>query len=568
VVLVATLLAAGCQEPAGTGLGGDAPQATQTVSLGADSRGPAPAVPGAKAGGTITVLLADDLEHLDPARAYVSSAQLTNLMLQRTLTAFRTAAPGRLELVGDLATDTGRASEGGKVWTFTLRDGLRFDDGTPITSTDVAYGIARSFSPALADGPTWLQQWLVDNADFASRYQGTYNGGAALPPGVTTPDARTIVFRFARPRPDLPFAASLGYTTPVPRARDTKTEYDNRPVASGPYRVETYQRGTQLVLVRNRHWRADTDPVRHAYPDRLVFTFGQDPVTATRRILAGNGPDRTAISWETVPSALQGKVAADAAAARHATAGATAYVGYLAINTQRVKDLAVRRALNCAIDRDGYIKAGGGRATAEPATTLLPRMAAGYRDYNAYDCGPSGDPARARKMLGGKTVTLSYGFRNNARGQKIAGFLRASLARSGIDLRLVPLPSTGYFSTVRAKGNTLDLHMNSWGADWPSGATVLPALLDGRTIAATGNTNTSYLDSDAVDAELDRIGGLTELGAAPAAWGALDEKVMLEHAPVVPVYYDRTYSLNGAGVGGLAMHEVYGGTSLAGAYVK
>src|SRR4051812_7058626 len=169
-----------------------------TVSLSADSHAPAAPVPGAKPGGTITVLLNNPFEHLDPARTYISRAQLTNLLLQRTLTAFRPrSADGKLELVGDLATDTGQPGDGGREWTFRLREGLRFEDGSPITSADVAYAIARSFSPKLPDGPTWLQQWLTDTADFQSRYRGPYDGGAPAAPGVTTPDARTIVLHFA-----------------------------------------------------------------------------------------------------------------------------------------------------------------------------------------------------------------------------------------------------------------------------------------------------------------------------------------------------------------------------------
>jgi peptide/nickel transport system substrate-binding protein len=454
------------------------------------------------------------------------------------------------------------------VWTFTLRDGLKFEDGTAITSKEIAYGVARSFSPALADGPTWLQQWLAGDANFNQKYRGPYDGGAPTPPGVETPDPKTIVFRFSRPQPDMPFAATLGNTTPVPPAKDTKTAYDNKPVASGPYRVETYQRGTRLVLARNPHWSAATDPVRHAYADRFVLTFGQNPVNATQRILAGNGADQAAISWEMVPPQTLPRITSNQAVESHATRGATAYVGYLKINMQRVTDLSVRRALNCAFDRDAYIKATGGQAVAEPATTLLAKVVSGHRQYDAYHCGASGDPAKARKMLGGRTVTLSYGFRNNERGQKVAATIQSSLRKAGFDLKLVPIESTDYYTTIRTKNNGLDIYMASWGADWPSGATVIPALADGRTIADRGNSNTSYFNDAAVNAEIDRISSITNLTKASLAWAALDEKIMRKYAPMVPVYYDRTYSLNGAKVGGLHMDDVLGGTSLIDAYVK
>ena len=542
---------------------------TMTVTLSTDSHGPAPAVPGAKPGGTVTVLLNNPFEHLDPGRTYISRAQLTNLLLQRTLTTFRQRGPdGPLELVGDLATDTGRPSDGGRVWTFRLREGLRFEDGSAITSKDVAYGIARSFSPALPDGPTWLQQWLADTADFQSRYRGPYDGGAPTAPGVSTPDPLTIVLRFARPRLDVPFAAALGNTTPVPRARDTRERYDLEPVATGPYRIERYERGHELVLVRNQHWVSATDPVRTAYPDRFVYVFGQNPIAATRRVLAAKPADQATISLERVPSELLLTVADNNELAAAATVGTTPYVAYLRINTERVTDVAVRRALNCAFDREGYIKTLGGRGVATPATTILPPVVAGYRPYNAYNCGPNGDPGRAREMLGGRRVALRYGYRSNDQGPALAAFLTRSLGRAGFDLTTVPIDPAKYYSTVRTRDSGLDLYVHVWGADWPTGQAVLPALTDGRTIGARGNSNTSYFSDAFVNSEIDRISAIGDLAQAARAWSALDEEIMRDHAPLVPLYYDRTLTLNGAGVGGLRLHAILGGTSLENAFVR
>jgi len=563
--LALLLLLGGCT-------GGRAPATARdpmTVTLSADSQAPAAAVPGAKPGGTVTLLLNIPFEHLDPARTYISRAQLANLLIQRTLTTFRQQGPdGRLELVGDLATDTGESSEGGRVWTYRLREGLRFEDGSPITSQDVAYAIARSFSPKLPDGPTWLQQWLADTADFQSKYRGPYDGGAPGAPGVSTPDPRTIVLRFARPRPDVPFAAALGNTTPVPRARDTREQYDLAPIATGPYKIERYQRGRELVLVRNKYWVSSTDPLRTAYPDRFVYVFGQSPTVATERVLAARPEDHATISLERVPSELLLKVADNNALAAQATVGTTPYVAYLRINTERVTDVAVRRALNCAFDREGYIKTLGGRGIATPATTILPPIVAGYRRYNAYNCGPSGDPGRAREMLGGRRVALRYGYRTSDQGPAIAAFLKASLSQAGFDLTTVPIDPGNYYSTVRTRANGLDLYVNTWGPDWPTGQAVLPALMDGRTITDRGNSNTSYFSDDFVNSEIDRIESIGDLPQAAQAWGALDEEIMRDHAPLVPIYYDRTLTLNSAGVGGLHLHAILGGTSLENAFVR
>jgi peptide/nickel transport system substrate-binding protein len=529
---------------------------------------PAPAAAGARPGGTVTVLVDNRIEHLDPARTYIAAAQITNLLLQRTLTTYRHLSDGRLELVGDLATNTGTSADGGRRWTYTLRDGLVFEDGTPITSRDIAYGIARSFDPSLPDGPTHLQQWLADSPDFSKNYRGPYNGGSLLPPGVSTPDARTLVLRFARPRADVPFAVSLGTTTPVPRARDTRGAYDLHPVATGPYRIESYRPGTRLVLSRNPHWRPDTDPIRTAYPDGFAFVFGQSPTAATGRILAGHDADRSSVSLEQVPSPMLMRVAEDAALARRTVVGTTPYVFYLKINTARVTDVRVRQALNCAFDRDGYIRVLGGRGVAEPASTILPRLVAGFRDYNAYDCGPSGDPQRAAGMLGGRRVPLRYGYRDNTSlGQRIARFMSDSLGRAGFDLTPVPVDGSRYYSATHDRDNGLDIFLAAWGADWPTGEAVIRPLMDGRTIRAHGNLNTSYLDDASINAEIDRIGAITDLNAAATQWGLLDERIMREQAPLVPLHYDRCLTLSGPDIGGVYLHKMLGLPTLQNAFV-
>ena len=277
------IVAIGCTENKGAVAGaGDASTATARQSrIIQDAVGPAEAPAGAKPGGTITVLMLNDFEHLDPAQNYVNTQQVAALLFQRTLTAFHEKADGSFDLVGDLATSPGSTPDSGRTWTFTLRDSLMYEDGTPITSRDIAYGIARSFSPQLPNGAHYIQQWLANDGDYNAKYKGPYDGGGAMPPNVETPDDRTIVFRFAMPRPDMPFAASMPNTAPVPQAKDTRAEYDNRPFASGPYRIATYQRGQRLVLVKNPYWKAASDPVRTQNPDTIqFFSWGLQPFWA------------------------------------------------------------------------------------------------------------------------------------------------------------------------------------------------------------------------------------------------------------------------------------------------
>ena len=236
-VLTVALAATGCSETKDTDTGGGEAK-TQTGSISyeaADNNGPAKAVDGAAKGGTLTVYQPSDFEHLDPARNYVSTQLLTSQLIYRALTGYKEDGSGKLMLVGDLATDPGKDVNGDcKVWEFKLKDGVKYEDGTPVVAKDVAYGVARSFAPELNEGMHYIQQWLYPGGTYNATYKGPYNGGALAPEGVETPDDKTIRFTFKDAHCDMPYAASAPMTSPVPQAKDTKGDYDRRPFSSGP----------------------------------------------------------------------------------------------------------------------------------------------------------------------------------------------------------------------------------------------------------------------------------------------------------------------------------------------
>ena len=161
-------------KPGATGDKG-APVAALEFGVDDNAVGPAPAIEGAVSGGTVRVLNDSDVAHLDPARVYVTDFNLVTNLISRTLTGYR-QNDGKVTLVGDLATNTGVTKDGGKTWTYTLRDGVTWEDGSPITSADVKYGLERTFVPDYSEGPAYFQEWLTGSADFHKKYSGPYDG--------------------------------------------------------------------------------------------------------------------------------------------------------------------------------------------------------------------------------------------------------------------------------------------------------------------------------------------------------------------------------------------------------
>lgn len=527
----------------------------------ADSKGPAEPVPGAKRGGTLYSMQEADFDHLDPQATYVSGASAVRELISRSLTMFKLdPKTGKEILVGDLATNAGVDVNGdGRTWRYTLKSGLRYEDGSTVTAADVAYGVARSFSPDISTGPHYIQQWLAGSTDYNKDYQGPYQGGAAVPPGVTV-HGNTITFHLRTPALDFPYAASFGTTSPLPKSRDTNpTAQDTHPFSSGPYKVASYVRDGKLVLVRNKYWRASTDAVRHNYYDKFVVLIGPSLTEQTDRLMADSGQDQYAVGY-LVPPELVGRVENDQSLKKRTLSGYQIFVTYLYINTQRVTDIDERRALNYALNKSGYLKAIGGSALGQVASTILSPTVAGYQKYDAYPTkGNEGNVAKAKKLLGGKKPKLVYAYENNAENQKYAATVQSSLSRAGFRIVLRPIDASKYYSIIGTRNNPYDIYIGGWGADWPSGSTVIPPEFDGTAIQPTGNNGPSYLNEPDVNR---RIHQIEREPAARAAgdWAKLDKQIMTRYAPVVPIYYARALQLMGSRVHDVELSPGLGAT--------
>jgi peptide/nickel transport system substrate-binding protein len=543
--LAVGLAATGCTK--NTGNQGPTVQDTKAVPIEIDTEGkaptPAPEIPGAKPGGTLTWLETAAPEHLDPQQIYVSDALTIETVFFRHLTNYiEDPGGGKLKLVGDLATNTGETTDGGKTWTYHLRDNIKFEDGTPITSKDIAYGIARSFGTYGEQGPQYLQNAL----DPDRKYKGPEEGDA---PGVTTPDDKTIKFTLTKAHPEIPYVAAFPTTTPVPKAKDSGAKYDAEFVASGPYmRDGAYDQTTKLTLKKNPNWDPKSDPIRHQYVDKIVFDFqGGSRDAQTQRMIADQGDDQTAVATAAVAQAQIAQVQGDPALLARTGQAKTPFVDYININTSRVTDVKVRQALNWSFDRAAFITAVGGSAVAGPATWIMAPIVPGWKDYDAYKSADGhGDVQKAKDLLAGATPKLTYCFANTATQQKYAVVVQNSLQRAGFQVTLNPIDPSSYYTTIGDRTNTCDIMRAGWGEDYPDGQSTLDVLLNGRYIVPKGNQNFSLFNEPTINKKLDDLNNEPDRAKAATAYGNLDEEIMTSFAPLIPTYTTRFFNLHGS----------------------
>ncbi|ANS63369.1 hypothetical protein SLINC_1145 [Streptomyces lincolnensis] len=538
------------------------------IALGATACGGSSSTTGSGSptkGGTLTVLDHADFDHLDPQRIYTTEGESMAQEFVRTLTGWDETG-SQPKLVGDLATDAGTPSKGATVWTFHLRHGVKWQDGTAVTAQDVKYGVERTFSPDINGGPPYASQWLVGGSTYKGPYQGKELGS------IQTPDQYTIVFHLSQPVADFNQTTAMPGWSAVPKAHDTGSTYDTHVWSDGPYMFKSYAKNKELVLVRNTHWTQSTDPIREQNVNEIDVKFGQDQSAIDQQIKSDAGTAQTSImQWPIAGSDLTTIGNDPSLKSRYYKIPAPG-INYMAINTTRVKDLKVRQAIEYAIDKTTARGAFGGSAYGDYASTMLSPGIGGYKKFNLYSSNPAGDVTKAKalmKQAGNPKLTMSLAVENTTTEEHFADAVKTSLGKIGITVNITPIDAANYFSTVDNVKNQYDLTWMDWIADWPNASTVLPVLFDGRQIAKLpqSNQDLSYLNDPQINAQIDKIAKMTDLTKANAAYGDLDEQI-LKQASAVPLMYMKFTELAGSKVGGVIPDAVVAEPSLVHVYVK
>jgi peptide/nickel transport system substrate-binding protein len=504
----------------------------------------------AEQGGTFHILSTSKEISYDPAKSQNLGISGIHLVL-RGLTSWKTDPSKPTELVPDLATDTGQVSDGGKTWTYKLKSGLKYSDGSPIVAADIKYGVERSFAPELSGGLGYHKSLLVGG----DKYTGPYKGGELA--SIETPDDTTIVFKLNKPYGDWPWIVSMPAFSPVPKKADTDpAHYGEKPMASGPYQVQSYTPGSKLVLTRNPNWDKSTDPARTGLPDSIVTDMGLQPDVVNQRLIADAGDDKFAATTGTsVPAALIPTITGNPAVKARVATSPSGALEYLAMNTKRpaLANPAVRKAIEYAVDKQAVqVAVGGPEYGGEIASTLITPGIDGYNKYDLYQAPPAGDPAKAKQMLQAAGVTnlnLVLAADNTSSGVigvAVAQAIQQGLKRAGINMQIKPLENSPLTDLITGNKPDFDLTVSSWLPDFPSAIGNIQPLFASSEIG-NGGYNISRYSNPAVDAAIAAATAETDRAKAATKWGALDKQIMAD-APVVPLIYARNAFLHGSKV--------------------
>jgi peptide/nickel transport system substrate-binding protein len=505
--------------------------------------------PSDKKGGTLDLWSPQDADSWDPGRGYYAFMQDLSRLYARTLVTYK-PAPGTegLELVPDLATAMPEVSADGKTYTFTLKDGLKWEDGSPITSKDIKYAVERTFAQdVLSGGPIYFVQELEGGEDYKGPYKDKNPEGLK---SIQTPDDKTVVFKLKTRNPDFPYQLAMATGAPVPRSKDTGAKYGNHPFSSGPYKFESYQPGKSLVLVRNEHWDQKTDTVRKALPDKIKLTITTNADDMDKRLLAHTAD--LDVSGTGLQQAAQVEVLRDPELKANADDAITAFWRYIAMSTKVAPfdNVHCRKAVIYAADPAGLVRARGGDYAGTIATNALPPSVSGsegnaYDPYGLAQGKPQIEKAKEELKACGKPdgFTTHMAVRNNKdKDVKMAVALQASLKTIGVDAILDQYDGKLVPSTVGSPDNVhkknYGLIVMGWGPDYPTGSGMLQPLVDGRLILPNGNNNFTEINDPLINGLFDKGAQEKTAEAAAEDYKQVNHRVM-EQALYIPGVFEK-----------------------------
>lgn len=412
------------------------------------------------------------------------------------------------------------SSEDGLSWTFKLREGVTFSDGTPFTSEAVKYSIERT--QRLDGASAWIW-WAVES--------------------IETPDPLTAIFKLTDPSP-IPLIASSAYCAWMisPAVGDNTGEWFNagNAAGTGPFTIRSYKPGVQTILQRNVDYWGDAPD---GAIDIAVIDNVEDPVLREQRLLGGKSDWSEGLETDNLE---QIDASEDVRVARF-----NAFQNFFGMyNTAKppLDNLKVRQALSYAFPYDQLVNNIMSGQVSQ-ARGIVPAGMPGHAD-DAVQYSQDLNQAKALLAEAGiaenslnLTVTYTAG---SPEPQKAAEIYKAALAEIGVELTLQPMSWEAQYELATSDAESAqDIFMMFW---WPTYVTSLDFLASLFRSEDDINYNLSYYKNPEFDALVD-AGAETMATDAASSTKAFEEasRLLAADAPAVFMYDQKnTYGVNEA----------------------
>jgi ABC-type transport system substrate-binding protein/DNA-binding SARP family transcriptional activator len=538
--------------------------------------------PASHRGGTMRVLRSRGQDSADPAawRGTFTHWQMLSLTNDGLVAYRRIGGLAGDTLVPDLATTLAAPTGSGRTYTFQLRRGIRYSNGALVRPADLRRAIERVFK--LQPPYVWRYYTGIVGADRCLTTPERIGEFDPLqrPPhcdlseGIVADEgARTVTFHLTKPDPEFLYKLAFPMAYAVPPGTPDH-DIGRRPLpATGPYMTSSFSPSGSWILVRNprfHEWSRDAQP--DGYPSRIVLRQYRNLRAGIRAVEHGAtdvllftpGSDRLA------GLGTLGRLATRYAHQLHSDPFASTFAFVMNTQVPPFDRLAVRRALNYAIDRDQIVRYAGGTLAAQKTCQILPPTLPGYRPYCPYTVDPSSggswtgsDLAKARELVrrsgtGGMKITVWHD--QGYPAGKIGPYLLRLLRKLGYEASLKTQRNPPYPAQLADSRNRTQVGWFGWFQDYPAPSNFIAPLLSCDAFAprSAANFNLAEFCNDGIDARIRRARSLEtgEPAAAGELWGRIDRE-LVDQAPWVPLYNERALTALSTRVGNYRYHPFW-----------
>src|ERR1700722_3605902 len=518
--------------------------ACSSTSSGSSSSSPSSsstAKPGVASGTLTAAMSSGAIDTMDPNRWYFAVTWgLANAMCTTLVRYADQPDAAGTQLIPGTANMPVISSDG-LTYTFTLRPGARFSTGTPITGQDIQYTFMRLMNSAIDTGTGYYFTNVVGAPAYLA-------GKSTTVPGIVA-TTNTVTFHLTAPDGAFLYKAALPTTCPVPTGTPMKAQESGAlemNYASGPYKLQSYQPGRQIVMVFNKNYDQALGVRGHVA--KYVFNIGVQASQAALEIQAGQ--------LDFQPSNLATadiiRISHDAALASQVHQSPRPETTYLFLNNEVApfNKVDVRKAVNYAINRTAIEEQWGGPLVGSVTSQIMVPGALGYPPYSAYPDTPDLTQAKALMKASGVKlpITTSLRAQNDAPGFiNMAQGIKSNLAAIGINVNVIGSPNSVNSSYISNAASHTPMGIEPWSLDFPDAEALIHTGMDPATPNAAPNL-TRFGDPAFIPA----------FNAAAAALGtkraqlyeALDKNLMTQVAPYAPIFNARWYDFVSTRVGG------------------
>ena len=499
--------------------------ATMAIVAGCGDSSDEQANGGGKSGGSITIAQTSQPDSLDPALAYTSNSWEPLWLVYTPPLTYRHAEgvegteliPGVAEALPEIASD-------GKAYSFKVREGLEYSDGTPVKASDFEHTVKRVLN--LESGGSYLFSGIVGADEYVE-------GGDAQAdiPGIEADDAtREVTIELEDADGTFSNVLASTFAGMVPAKTPFESLSQDPPPGVGPYAIAKSVPNREFVLERVKGF--DIPDVPKGNLDRITTKIVKSVSRQAQDVIGGE----LDYMQDAPPTDLLAEIKASHGDRYEEWPTISTNYFFLNHRTPPFDDKRVREAVNTAIDSTAIARLFGGRL--RPTCNFVPDRIPGHEELDPCpfgDPGGPGDIEAAKEMVdaaGASGAQVTVYANNDSNRPEIGAYYTDLLDRIGLDAELKVIDGAVYFNTIGNEKTQAQTGLASWFPDFPHPATFMQQI-DGTTIQPTNNVNYGNVDDQTINSGIAELIEEPDVSAVADRWAELERRA-IEESHVAP----------------------------------